>query len=159
MQGTTTFGYEEWSGPLFAISGTNIVMTSASGAYFKGDGARWWDTLGSNGGKTKPKFFQAHDLITSSITGVYIQNPPVQVFSINGCTTLALNSITIDGSAGDTDALGHNTDGFDIGSSTGVTITGANVYNQDDCVAVNSGTNIVFTSGTCSGGHGLSIGK
>jgi polygalacturonase len=30
--------------------------------------------------------------------------------------------------------------GFDIGSSTNVVITGANVYNQDDCVAVNSGT-------------------
>lgn len=41
--------------------------------------------------------------------------------------------------AGDS-AGGHNTDGFDIGSSTNVVITGANVYNQDDCVAVNSGT-------------------
>lgn len=48
--------------------------------------------------------------------------------------------MTIDNSAGDTDDLGHNTDGFDIGTSTGVTITGANVYNQDDCVAVNSGS-------------------
>ena len=48
--------------------------------------------------------------------------------------------MTIDNSAGDAGALGHNTDGFDIGSSSDVTITGANVYNQDDCVAVNSGT-------------------
>lgn len=47
--------------------------------------------------------------------------------------------MTIDNSAGD-DAGGHNTDGFDIGSSSSVTITGAKVYNQDDCVAVNSGT-------------------
>jgi polygalacturonase len=62
----------------------------------------------------------------------------VQVFSINGCTDLTVSGVTIDGSAGD--SLGANTDGFDIGSSTGVTITGANVYNQDDCVAVNSGT-------------------
>lgn len=54
---------------------------------------------------------------------------------------------------------GHNTDGFDIGSSTGVTITGAKVYNQDDCVAINSGTDITFTNGICSGGHGLSIGS
>jgi len=67
--------------------------------------------------------------------------------------------MTIDNSAGDAGALGHNTDGFDIGSSSDVTITGANVYNQDDCVAVNSGTNIVFSGGVCSGGHGLSIGS
>jgi polygalacturonase len=114
-------------------------VTSASGAYLDGLGAQYWDGLGSNGGKTKPKFFQAHNLISSSITGVYIQNPPVQVFSINACTDTTFSGITIDATAGDTGALGANTDGFDIGSSTGVTITGANVYNQDDCVAINSG--------------------
>jgi polygalacturonase len=47
--------------------------------------------------------------------------------------------MTIDDSAGDSEG-GHNTDGFDIGSSSNVMITGANVYNQDDCVAINSGT-------------------
>jgi polygalacturonase len=31
--------------------------------------------------------------------------------------------------------------------------------NQDDCLAINSGTDITFTKGTCSGGHGLSIGS
>ncbi|CZR57863.1 probable endopolygalacturonase E [Phialocephala subalpina] len=157
FEGETTFGYEEWSGPLFAISGTSITVTSASGAYLNGGGASWWDGDGSNSGKTKPKFFQAHSLVSSSITGVYIQNPPVQVFSIYGCTDLTLTDITIDGSAGD--SLGANTDGFDIGSSTGVTISGANVYNQDDCVAINSGVDITFTGGVCSGGHGLSVGS
>jgi len=33
------------------------------------------------------------------------------------------------------------------------------VKNQDDCLAINSGTSITFTGGTCSGGHGLSIGS
>ena len=46
-----------------------------------------------------------------------------------------------------------------MGDSDGVTISGANVKNQDDCLAVNSGSNIIFTGGTCSGGHGLSIGS
>jgi polygalacturonase len=74
----------------------------------------------------------------------------VQVFSINSATDLTLTSITIDDSAGGmyypfsaveasshyvyTDSLGANTDGFDIGSSSGITITGANVYNQDEYV-------------------------
>ena len=31
--------------------------------------------------------------------------------------------------------------------------------NQDDCVAINKGTNIVFKGNTCSGGHGISIGS
>lgn len=37
--------------------------------------------------------------------------------------------------------------------------TNANVKNQDDCLAINSGSDITFTGGTCSGGHGLSIGS
>jgi hypothetical protein len=95
--------------------------------------------------------------------------------SINGATTLTVSGLTMDNSAGDTDSLGHNTDAFDVGSSTGVTISGANMQvlapllknlkltisskNQDDCLAINSGTSITFTGGTCSGGHGLSIGS
>lgn len=106
---------------------------------------------------TKPKFFQAHDLTDSLIESITILNPPVQVFSINGASNLELAYITIDASAGD--SLGANTDGFDIGSSDTVLIEYATVYNQDDCVAINSGTNIIFRNGYCSGGHGLSIGS
>lgn len=43
----------------------------------------------------------------------------------------------VDNADGDTDSLGHNTDGFDV-SASDVTITGSTVYNQDDCVAINS---------------------
>lgn len=140
------------------ISGKGIKVESASGAYLNPDGARWWDGKGSNGGKTKPKFFYAHGLTSSSITNMHIQNTPVQAVSIDGCDGLTITDMTIDNSAGDTQG-GHNTDGFDIGSSSNVIITGANVYNQDDCVAVNSGSQLTFSGGVCSGGHGLSIGS
>ncbi|KAK7728747.1 hypothetical protein SLS53_009375 [Cytospora paraplurivora] len=161
FQGTTTFGYEEWDGPLFAVSGTNVkVAGHASGSsVLDGQGALYWDGKGSNSGVTKPKFFQAHDLTDSLIENIKILNPPVQVFSINGAENLEIAYVTIDASDGDTDDLGHNTDGFDIGSSDRVTIKNATVYNQDDCVAINSGSSIIFQNGYCSGGHGLSIGS
>ncbi|KAJ5986636.1 hypothetical protein N7451_011001 [Penicillium sp. IBT 35674x] len=159
FEGETTWGYEEWDGPLLQISGTGITIKGATDAYLNGDGARWWDGEGSDGGVTKPKFFYAHDLIDSTITDLYIENTPVQAVSINGCDGLTITDMTINNEAGDTDDLGANTDGFDIGDSTSVVITGANVYNQDDCVAVNSGTDITFENGVCSGGHGLSIGS
>lgn len=165
FQGETTFEYKEWSGPLFAVSGTNIKVAGESSgtSILNGNGAvrrlphpcgrpcggypslrptdqeqSYWDGEGSNGGKTKPKFFQAHDLTDSLIETLTILNPPVQVFSINGASNLELAYITIDASAGD--SLGANTDGFDIGSSDTVLIEYATVYNQDDCVAINSGT-------------------
>lgn len=66
--------------------------------------------------------------------------------------------VTIDSQAGDSKG-GHNTDGFNIGNAENIYISGAIVKNQDDCVAINSGKNITFTGGECSGGHGLSIGS
>ncbi|KAL5318423.1 hypothetical protein ACEPPN_013483 [Leptodophora sp. 'Broadleaf-Isolate-01'] len=159
FKGETSFAYSEWEGPLFAVSGTGITVAgeSSGGSILNGNGASYWDGGGGSTGKTKPKFFQAHDLTNSLIEQFTILNPPVQVFSINGASNLELAYITIDASAGD--SLGKNTDGFDIGSSDLVTIESATVYNQDDCVAINSGTNIIFKNGYCSGGHGLSIGS
>ncbi|PSS20450.1 glycoside hydrolase family 28 protein [Amorphotheca resinae ATCC 22711] len=160
FEGETTWGYEEWSGPLFSVSGENVAISGAPGHSLNANGALWWDGQGSNGGKTKPKFFAAHSLTgKSSITGLNVLNTPVQAFSVNSCTGLTISNVTIDNSAGDVDSLGHNTDGFDVGSSTDVTISGAVVKNQDDCLAINSGTGITFTGGACSGGHGLSIGS
>ena len=98
-------------------------------------------------------------MTSSSITGLNVKNTPVQGFSISGCTDVTLDKITIDNSAGDKDELGHNTDAFDVGTSSGVTISNAVVHNQDDCLAVNSGTNIKFLGGSCTGGHGISIGS
>ncbi|KAJ5621323.1 family 28 glycoside hydrolase [Penicillium herquei] len=158
FEGETTWGYEEWDGPLLEISGTSITIEGATDAYLNPDGSRWWDGEGSDGGVTKPKFFYAHDLTDSTITNLYIYNTPVQAVSIDNCDGLTITDMTINSEAGDTEG-GANTDGFDIGDSTNVVITGAEVYNQDDCVAINSGTDITFENGVCSGGHGLSIGS
>ncbi|KAK5698885.1 Polygalacturonase 1 [Elasticomyces elasticus] len=159
FEGTTTFGYSEWDGPLISFSGTDITIQGATGHLIDMGGDQWWDGEGSNGGVTKPKGFYAHDLTDSVIQDINIKNTPIQCFSINGASNLKVIDITIDNTAGDGEKGGHNTDAFDIGSSNGVYISGANVKNQDDCVAINSGTDISFTGGSCSGGHGLSIGS
>ncbi|POS74807.1 polygalacturonase [Diaporthe helianthi] len=158
FEGETTFGYKEWEGPLLSIAGTGLTVEGASGSVLNGLGEKYWDGKGSNGGKTKPKFFAAHKMMKSSINNITIKNAPVQVVSINGCDNLTVNRMHIDNKDGDSKG-GHNTDGFDIGSSNNIHINAAQVYNQDDCVAINSGTNIKFDSGLCSGGHGLSIGS
>ncbi|KAL8369901.1 hypothetical protein RB595_000316 [Gaeumannomyces hyphopodioides] len=156
--GTTTFGHTLWAGPLVAFTGNNLLIDGAAGHVIDCNGSAWWDGVGAaNAGK--PKFFSAHNLVNSNIRGLNVKNTPIQAFSINSVTNLGLYDITIDNSAGDGAGGGHNTDGFDVGSSNGVTISGANVRNQDDCLAVNSGRNIIFTGGTCRGGHGLSIGS
>ena len=137
FKGTTTWGYKEWKGPLVKISGNKITV-EGSGAILNGEGDKYWDGNGGNSGRTKPKFFAAHKLTNSKINNLYIKNSPVQCMSVNGVNGLEINKFTLDNKLGDSKG-GHNTDAFDIGSSTGVTIDGAKVWNQDDCVAVNSG--------------------
>lgn len=71
---------------------------------------------------------------------------------------MTVRNNVIDDLAGDTQG-GHNTDGFNINNSDQIWFSGNKVWNQDDCMNVNSGTNIHWTDGYCHGGHGLSIGS
>ncbi|KAI9359268.1 putative extracellular polygalacturonase [Zopfochytrium polystomum] len=145
---------------LFTLGGSKITF-DGTGATFHGNGQLYWDTQGANGGVNKPKFFKVLTTGGSTIKGITIKNSPIHIFSIGGSDT-TLDGITVDNSDGDklsgTKTIGHNTDAFDV-SATGITIQNSNVKNQDDCLAVNQGSNIRFLSNTCSGGHGISIGS
>lgn len=135
FEGTTTFDYRGWSGPLVSVSGTEVTVTDATGSVLDGGGANHCDGLGSNGGQTKPKFFYAHSLTTSAIQNVKIINMPAQVNSVDGANAAVMNDLIIDVSAGDAGNLGHNTDAFDVRDSSGVCIAGANAKYPDDFLA------------------------
>ena len=47
FEGTTSFGYKEWDGPLVSVSGKSITVKGASGSVLDGDGSRWWDGKGT----------------------------------------------------------------------------------------------------------------
>lgn len=53
----------------------------------------------------------------------------------------------------------HNTDGFGLANSTLITLRNSTVLNQDDCVAITSGSAYTVQRMLCVGGHGLSIGS
>ncbi|CAB0000747.1 unnamed protein product, partial [Nesidiocoris tenuis] len=141
------------------FTGENITVTGAPGHLIDCDGRRWWDGQGCNGGVRKPEFFLAH-LANSSIVNLNVKNTPVHAFSIYSCRNLLVSGITIDSSDGDYVNGGHNTDGFNVeGSSSNITINNCIVKNQDDCLSVKSGMDVVFEGNFCSGGHGISIGS
>ena len=108
-----------------------------------------------------------------------VLNSPAHAISISNKAPLLIQGVTVDDSAGDNGNLGHNTDvcllhlrnvsrdlpltshnskGFDV-SANDVTIKNCIVKNQDDCIAINDGSNIVFQNNECDGGHGISIGS
>ncbi|PWY72949.1 endopolygalacturonase D [Aspergillus heteromorphus CBS 117.55] len=166
--GETTFGdtYDSDFDPI-VISGTDITIFGEEGHIIDGNGEAYWDGEGSNGGQDKPDhFIVIKDFYNSSITDLYIQNWPVHCFEIENTEYLTMSGLTLNNSAGDAansksdgKAAAHNSDGFDIKQSDYLTLSDSWVHNQDDCVAVTSGTEIVVDNLYCYGGHGLSIGS
>ncbi|KAF8608336.1 endo-polygalacturonase PG2 [Ceratobasidium sp. AG-I] len=163
LLGNVKFGVANWAGPLFSIAGTSVVF-NGNGYTFDGQGASYWDGLGGNGGVTKP-----HPMMKIKMSGTYtnvkVLNSPAHVYSVSNPAALVMSKLTIDNSAGNaanskSDGLpaAHNTDGFDV-STNNLTIEDSTITNQDDCLALNKGTNIIFQRNTCTGGHGISIGS
>uniref|UniRef100_A0A0W0GC44 endo-polygalacturonase n=1 Tax=Moniliophthora roreri TaxID=221103 RepID=A0A0W0GC44_MONRR len=180
MNGDVTFGVANWEGPLFTVSGNDITF-NGNGHKFDGNGPEYWDGLGGNGGVTKPAPMMKSvvasselsqtpiDLYRIKISGVYqdviVVNSPARTYSVSNPGPLLMTSLTIDNSLGDEpndqsngEPAGHNTDGFDC-STQDLVISNSVIHNQDDCLAINKGSNITFTGNTCTGGHGISVGS
>ncbi|KAJ6578962.1 endo-polygalacturonase PG1 [Mycena sp. CBHHK59/15] len=162
LTGAITFAFEEWAGPLMTITGNDITFNGNSHELL-GQGDLYWDGEGINGGVTKPDPMLRINM-GGSFTNLKLVNSPGRAVAIGG-SSLTVSGITVDNSAGSapnsksgSNPAGANTDGFDV-SANDVTIESSSVANQDDCLAINKGTNIVFESNTCSGGHGISVGS
>ncbi|KAG1686227.1 hypothetical protein DVH05_007065 [Phytophthora capsici] len=138
--GTTTFGTQKWEGPLVRVSGTDLTV-KGSGT-LDGQGAWYWKQGQSI---TRPVFFKLQNVISSTVSDIVT------------CKDTTLTGLTIDSRAGN--GIAKNTDGFDLTKNDHITITGNKIYNQDDCLAMQSSTNTVFSNNYCCGGHGISIGS
>ncbi|KAJ7471637.1 glycoside hydrolase [Mycena galericulata] len=155
LTGPITFGFLEWAGPLMKVNGNSNQLF--------GQGELYWDGQGINGGVTKPDPMLRINM-GGSFTNLTLVNSPGRGIAIGG-SSLTVSDIDVNNSAGSapnnksgSNPAGANTDGFDV-SANDVTIESSTVSNQDDCLAINKGTNIVFTGNTCSGGHGISVGS
>ncbi|KAJ1307162.1 hypothetical protein OPQ81_001279 [Rhizoctonia solani] len=162
LLGDVTFGVAEWEGPLFLLTGTGITF-NGNGHTFNGQGEQYWDGLGGTG-TLKP-----HPMMkiksSGSFSNVVVKNSPQNCFSFGSSAGLLVSKVTLDNSEGDLPnsksngkAAGHNTDAFDV-SVSNIIIQDSVVHNQDDCLAINKGSNITFQRNSCTGGHGISVGS
>ncbi|CAG9767025.1 unnamed protein product [Ceutorhynchus assimilis] len=158
--GNVTFGFENWVGPLMRVYGNNVTVQGEDGHIINGQGELYWDDLGS-WGTLKPKFMivQAN---ASVFKNLHLYHAPMHGVAINNSHNVVFTNFLIDNAAGAENVAplghaGHNTDGFGVNMSTNVVIKDSRVYNQDDCVVLNSGSNIHVTNMLCYGSHGLSL--
>ncbi|KAG6616171.1 putative polygalacturonase [Phytophthora cinnamomi] len=150
--GTTTFGTLKWNGPLVTLSGSSLTVKG--NGKLDGQGAWYWKQGQSI---TRPVFFQVHNVHHSTLSGFTILNTPYRTFSIVDSEYTTLSGLTLDARAGN--GIATNTDGFDLSCNDHITITGNTIYNQDDCLAMQSSTNTFFTNNYCYKSHGISIGS
>ncbi|KAJ5113913.1 hypothetical protein N7456_002447 [Penicillium angulare] len=141
------------------IDGIKIRSVTGSGV-IDGNGQDAWDLFASDSSYARPTLLYitgGSDIIVSGLR----QKNPLNVFiSVKGdSTNVAFSDLKLDAtSKSDNDP--KNTDGFDIGASTYVTLSNIQVTNDDDCVAFKPGANYVtVTDITCTGSHGLSVGS
>ncbi|KAF5379882.1 hypothetical protein D9757_007172 [Collybiopsis confluens] len=145
---------------LDGIQGATIHSVTGSGL-LDGNGVPYWVEWNSNPSYSRPQvllLIEGGSDIT--VENLLVRNPPNVFMSANGgATNIHYSGLTMQAipSGGVTP---KNTDGFDVGPASQVTINNVSVENQDDCVAFKGGANFVtVTDITCSGSHGLSVGS
>lgn len=141
------------------ITGAKVYSATGSGL-IDGNGQDAYDLFASNSSYARPTLFYTTASSNIIIQNLRFKNAPNVFHSVGGSST-GIQFIDVSLSAVSKSANpAANTDGWDIGASSYVTITGATVINDDDCVAFKPGSNYVtVTNITCTGSHGLSVGS
>lgn len=141
------------------IDGLTVTSKTGSGV-FDGNGQDAYDRFAEDSSYSRPTLFYIDGSSNVEISNLRFKNAPNVFHSTNGgSTNIVYTDITLDArSKSDNDP--KNTDGWDIGNSSHVTINGASVLNDDDCVAFKPGANYVEVYDiTCNGSHGISVGS
>ncbi|KAJ5757334.1 uncharacterized protein N7511_006028 [Penicillium nucicola] len=141
------------------INGLKIRSLTGSGV-IDGNGQNAWDLFASDSSYARPTLLYITGGSNIEISNLRQKNPPNVFNSVKGNTEgITFSKLKMDATS-KSDNAPKNTDGFDIGASTDVTISNVNVSNDDDCVAFKPGCDgVTVTDITCTGSHGLSVGS
>lgn len=142
-----------------SVTGASIISTTGQGV-FAGNGQAAWDQFAADDSLSRATMLLVAKSSDVVISNVYFKDAPNVFHSCNDdSTNVEYNNITLY-AVSTSDNVAKNTDGWDIGPATYVSINGANVTNDDDCVAFKPGASYVtVTDITCTGSHGLSVGS
>ncbi|KAJ5598566.1 hypothetical protein N7537_008650 [Penicillium hordei] len=166
LEGTLKFSPSTnvWKGQTAMINIKNIdglKIRSLSGkGVIDGNGQESWDLFAKDSSYRRPTLLYITGGSNIEVSNLRQQNPPNVFNSVKGNTKTAkflkLTMVATSQSKNEP----KNTDGFDIGASTDVTISNVHVTNDDDCVAFKPGADgVIVKDITCTGSHGLSVGS
>ncbi|ESZ97435.1 hypothetical protein SBOR_2124 [Sclerotinia borealis F-4128] len=135
-----------------SITGTGVIDGNRQAAY---------DYFALNSSYARPTLHYITGASSNiTIKSLRVKNPPNVFFSVTRASTnVAYSDLTMTAASKST-TLPKNTDGFDIGDCTYVTLNDIKITNRDDCVAFKPGANYVTVDTiSCTGSHGISVGS
>ncbi|KAL2840341.1 pectin lyase fold/virulence factor [Aspergillus pseudodeflectus] len=141
------------------VDGLKIRSITGNGV-IDGNGQNAYDRFAEDSSYRRPTLLYIVGGSDIEVSNLRQKNPPNVFISVKGGTTNAVfSNLRLDATSKSANRP-KNTDGFDIGESTYVTITDTTVSNNDDCVAFKPGCNYLTVRDiTCTGSHGLSVGS
>lgn len=148
---------------LLADKASNVTIDG--GGTIDGQGAPWWAQIEAEkaAGQSlspRPPMIDLESVSTARLSDITVKNAPNVHVTMKSSTNVTLDGMTISSPSNS-----PNTDGFDIWSSSGVTLTDSTIDCGDDDVAIDSSASggaahdISVSSDTVLHGHGLSIGS
>ncbi|KAF8074913.1 extracellular exo-polygalacturonase [Lyophyllum atratum] len=132
-----------WNGVRAAILLTNIsgatIHSKTGTGLVDGNGIPFWTKFAADSSFARPTLMYITGGSKITVENLTFKNPPNVFHSVTGgATNILYRGLTLKAVPTST-ITPKNTDGFDVGASTFVTITQTTVQNQDDCVAFKAG--------------------
>ncbi|KAI8663169.1 putative endo-xylogalacturonan hydrolase A [Fusarium keratoplasticum] len=156
---STDFTYWDGKGQIIHIQNINGATITGSGT-INGNGQASWDHIITTPSYKRPYLIRVDGSTNIKMSGITIKAAPsFHVVTGGNSKNIHYSDLTLY-SVSTSANVAHNTDGFDIGPASFVTVENTKVTNDDDCVVLKPGASYVTTTGvTCVGSHGLSVGS
>lgn len=139
--------------PFITVRSANNVEISGGGTIDGNGASGWWANYTT---LNRPDLIRLSSDNIVEITGVTIENSPMEHLAFDGTNNVTINNISISAPANS-----PNTDGIDP-SGSNYLIENSTIADGDDDIAVKAGglpaSNIVINNLNIGSGHGLSIG-
>lgn len=141
------------------ITGLTVKSTTGAGV-FDGNGQAAWDLFAADKSYARPTLFYITGSTNVAISNLAFLNAPNVFHSSAGGSSHVVYTDIVLSAISTSSNVAKNTDGFNVGPASYVTIHNASVLNDDDCVAFKEGANYVEVYDiTCDGSHGISVGS
>lgn len=134
-----------------SLTGTGLIDGNGQAAY---------DKFAADSSYKRPTLWYVTGSTGITFNNLSFKNAPNVFHSATGNSkNIVYSNINLNAASSSSNAP-KNTDGWDIGPATYVTIEKAVVTNQDDCVAFKPGASYVSVNTiSCTGSHGISVGS